>query len=82
MQETSPTEPRYEAKRKLVVYQMRPSTPFGRALAFVVSVLLLVAALFVSLAIFSILFTVVLFLVVYAWWRLRRVRAQNKHNME
>jgi hypothetical protein len=55
MQETPPTEGRYAVRRKLAVYRMRPSTAFGRALAFVLGILLLIAAFFVSLVIFSVL---------------------------
>jgi hypothetical protein len=72
MRERPPTEPRYEVRRRLVVHRMRPATPFGRVLAFVIGVLVLIAAFFVSLVIFSILLTVTLFLMVYAWWVARR----------
>jgi hypothetical protein len=82
MQETPPTESGYRMRRKLVVYQMRPSTPFGRALVFMVSVFLIVAAFFVSLIIFSILLTVGLFLLAYGWWASRHAHAQNKHIVE
>ena len=82
MQETPPTEGRYAVGRKLVVYRMRPSTAVGRALAFVLGILLLIAVFFVSLVIFSILLTIVLFVIVYAWWVSRGVRAQNKDAVE
>jgi hypothetical protein len=82
MQETPLTESRYRIRRKPVVYQVRPSTPFGRALMFVVSVFLLIAAFFVSLIVFSILLTAVLFLLAYAWWITRPARTQNKQIVE
>jgi hypothetical protein len=46
--------PGYQARRRLVVYRMRPATTLGRALGVPAGVLLLIAALFVSLVIFSI----------------------------
>jgi hypothetical protein len=57
---------------------MPPSTPFGRALAYVLGVLLLIAAFFVSLVISSVLLTVVLVVIIYAWWVSRRVRPENR----
>jgi hypothetical protein len=78
MRERPPTEPRYEVRRRLVVRQMQPATPFGRVLAFVIGVLILIAAFFISLVIFSILLTATLFLIVYAWWESRR--RQPRHD--
>jgi flagellar biosynthesis protein FliP len=82
MRERPPTEPRYEVRRKLVVRQMRPATLFGRVLAFVIGVLILIAAFFVSLVIFSILLTATLFLMVYAWWVSRRVPPRDDHALD
>jgi flagellar biosynthesis protein FliP len=82
MHERPPTEPRYEVRRKLVVHQMRPATLFGRVLAFVIGVLILIAAFFVSLVIFSILLTATLFLMVYAWWVSRRVPPRDDHALD
>jgi hypothetical protein len=82
MQETPPTEGRDAVRRKLAVYRMGPSTPFGRVLAYVLGILLLITTLFVSLVIFSVLLTAVLFLIVYVWWVSRRVRAENKDPVE
>ena len=81
MEELPPPERRYTARSKVVIYRM-PSTLFGRVLAFALGVLLLIAVFFVSLLIFSILLTVVLFLIVYAWWVSRKVRTQNKDAVE
>jgi hypothetical protein len=82
MQETPPTGGRYSVRRKLVVYRMRPSTAFGRALTFVLGIVLLLAVLFVSLVIFSVLLTVVVFVIVYAWWVSKKMRAQTKDAVE
>ena len=82
MRERPPTEPRYEVRRRLVVHQMRAATPFGRALALVIGVLILIAAFLVSLVIFSILLTATLFLMVYAWWVSRRVHPRNDHALD
>jgi hypothetical protein len=82
MRETPPTEGRYAVRQKLAVYRIRPSTPFGRALAYVLGILLLIAAFFVSLLIFSVLLTTMLFVIVYAWWVSRRVRAKDKDAVE
>lgn len=78
MPETPPTERQYAIRRKLVAYRMRPLTPFGRVLAFVLGVVLFVAAFLVSLVIFSMLLTAVLLLIVYAWLVSRSVRRKNK----
>lgn len=78
MRGTPPTERQYAIRRKLVAYRMRPLTPFGRVLGFVLGVLLLIVAFFVSLVIFIILLTAVLFLIVYAWWVSRSVGGKNK----
>ena len=72
MRERPPTEPRYEIRRRLIIHRIAPVTPVGRVLAFVIGVLILIAAFFVSLVIFSILLTATLFLMVYAWWVSRR----------
>jgi hypothetical protein len=82
MRERPPTEPRYEVRRRLVVHRMRPATPFGRVLAFVIGVLVLIAAFFVSLVVFSILLTVTLFLMVYAWWVARRGPPRNEYGSD
>ena len=81
MQET-PTERRYAVRRKVTVYPMPPSTPFGRALAYGLGILLLIAAFFVSLVIFSVLLTAVSFMIIYAWWVSRRVGAKDKNAVE
>lgn len=77
MRET-PTEGRYAVRRKVTIYRMPPSTPFGRALAYVLGTLLLIAAFFISLAIFSVLLTAVLFVIIYAWGVSRGVREEDK----
>lgn len=82
MRERPPTEPRYEVRRRLIIHQMQPASPFGRALAFVIGVLILIAAFFVSLVIFSILLTATLFLMVYAWWVSRRQQPRNDHALD
>jgi type III secretory pathway component EscR len=82
MREGPPTEPRYEVRRQLVVHQLRPATAFGRVLAFVIGALILIAALLVSLVIFSILLTATLFLMVYAWWVARRGPPRNDYGRD
>jgi hypothetical protein len=82
MRERPPKEPRYEVRRRLVVHRIAPVTPVGRVLAFVIGVLILIAAFFVSLVIFSILLTATLFLMVYAWWVSRRRQPRNGHALD
>jgi hypothetical protein len=82
MRETPPSERRYQVRRKVVVHQMRPASPLARALAFVVGVLLLMAVLFVSLIIFSIVLTVILLLAIYAWWTSRSARRRGGQAVE
>ena len=56
-----------------MIYDVSPTTFFGRALASVFAVLLFVAVFFLSIVVFSILLTAVLFFLVYAWWASRRI---------
>jgi hypothetical protein len=51
-------------------------------LAFVIGVLILIAAFFISLVIFSILLTATLFLIAYAWWESRRRQPRNGHTLD
>ena len=68
---------RPEPKSRLVVYQFAPSGFLGRLFALAVAALVLVAAFFLSLMIFWLILSVVLFVIVYAWWVSRRGRARN-----
>lgn len=73
MQEKRPIPSQYHVRKKVVIYTISPTTLFGRALAFVFAMLLLVAVFFFSIVVFSILLTAVLFFLVYAWWVSRRM---------
>lgn len=64
---------RNHVSKKVVTYDIRPATFLGRALAYVFTMLLLVAVFFFSIVVFSILLTAALFFFVYAWWMSRRM---------
>jgi hypothetical protein len=71
-------EPEYRVTRRVVIHDMRPTTLFGRVVAFVFSLLALAAAFFFSLVIFTIIATAVLSFIAYAWWQSRRITGQDK----
>lgn len=70
-------EPEYRVIRRVVVHDIRPTTLFGRALAFIFGILALAAAFFFSLIFFAIIVTAVLFFLAYFWWQSRRVARQG-----
>lgn len=65
------TEPSHDhdPKRKVVVYQFRPTTFLGRVLAFLILISMLVVVFVFSIVLFSILLTGIFCLFGYAFWR-------------
>jgi ABC-type bacteriocin/lantibiotic exporter with double-glycine peptidase domain len=61
----------------VVTYHIVPASFLGRLLAFVMATIILVVAFSLSIMIFWILATLVLFFMVFAWLASRRTRRQQ-----
>lgn len=78
MQEDTTRKKPYQISKKIVIYDLRPTSFVGKALAFAFGLLLVVVTFFFSVAIFSILLTAVLFILIYAWWISHRSAKKDK----
>jgi hypothetical protein len=78
MQDMRSDESEYRVIQRVVVHDIRPTTLFGRVVAFVFGILVLAAAFFFSLIFFSIIAAAALVFLAYAWWRSRRVARPGK----
>ncbi len=77
MRETPATTSRRRVSRKVVIYRFAPSGFLGKLLAFVLAVIALVGAFFLSIIVFWIILTLVLFSLIYGWLISRRIRRQD-----
>lgn len=77
MQEIPGNISRGRAGGKIVIYRIAPSGFLGKILAFAFGIIALVSAFFLSFMIFWIIFTLVLFFLVYGLWVSRRMRRQQ-----
>lgn len=77
MRETPAPTSQRRVSRKVVIYRFAPSGFLGKMLAFVLAVIALVGAFFLSIMVFWIILTLVLFSLVYGWLISRRIRRQD-----
>jgi ABC-type bacteriocin/lantibiotic exporter with double-glycine peptidase domain len=78
MPENNQRKPHYQLSKKIVTYDLRPSTIFGKALAFSFGLLFLIVIFFFSIAIFLVLLTAILLFVGYARWASPRNSKNDK----